>query len=340
MKKIYLKVLICLMLFLCIGMINFIHEKRSKTYLANQNCRYYNAELASTEKYDSVFLGTSLSENFMPSEFDRLFGANSIKFTFNGGRFKENYHLMRYVLSQQKLSFIVVEITEMGFAEQRHPFPEELYRKNPLYRIGNRFARYFSLQGCLTTVHELRHKANPMTRDDIYAWKTIQECNEASFARHAFEDTPRSFEHFKNRDDERIKQVKQRMDEYLIPFLEMTKDAKILAFFPPFHIMSYGEDKDTHLAIKKMQSDVLLNYPNVQVYDFGVASDIIHNANLYRDLMHYSADVNSWMLKMMHEDSHRMTRENQNELLMKLDDMVKTFDWNGEYHRLQALLKN
>lgn len=338
MKKIYIKILICIFLFLFIGMINYIHEKRNNSYLSNQDCRYYNAELASTENYDSVFLGTSLSENFMPSEFDKLFGANSIKLTFYGGKFKENYFLMRYVTSRKKLSFIIVEITEMSFAEPKYYFPENLYHKNPMYRIANRFSRYFSLQKCLTTIHEMMHKSIHITRDDIYAWKNNQKCSEISFARNAFINTPHSFDHLKEIDNNRISEINKKMDEYLLPFLEMTKNCTVFAFFPPMHIMSYGEDKETILAIKKMQSNALLKYPNVRVYDFGVADNIIHNANLYRDLMHYNADVNSWMLKMMHENQYRMTLENQDDFLKKLDEMVIAFDWNGEYKRLQNLL--
>ena len=39
--------------------------------------------------YDAIITGTSMTENFLSSEFDSLFGVNSVKTTFSGASYKE-----------------------------------------------------------------------------------------------------------------------------------------------------------------------------------------------------------------------------------------------------------
>ena len=114
------------------------------------------------------------------------------------------------------------------------------------------------------------------------------------------------------------------MEDYLKPLLEKSKEAgiSISCFFPPMHLMSYKNSWATEVEIKKRLYEILLKYPNVKLYDFSIAKDIVGNANLYRDLIHYDGSINSWMLKQMLEERFQVTPDNSDDYLLDFQNAI------------------
>lgn len=54
--------------------------------ITNGTQNYSNAGIAKNYEYDSVVIGSSMTENFTPSQLDRLFGGQFVKLPINGGR--------------------------------------------------------------------------------------------------------------------------------------------------------------------------------------------------------------------------------------------------------------
>ena len=54
-----------------------------------QNQRYQNDGIARHFNYNAIITGSSMTENFMASEFDKLFSVQSIKIPYAGASFKE-----------------------------------------------------------------------------------------------------------------------------------------------------------------------------------------------------------------------------------------------------------
>lgn len=53
--------------------------------ITNGTQNYSNAGIAKNYEYDSVVIGSSMTENFTPSQLDRLFGGQFVKLPINGG---------------------------------------------------------------------------------------------------------------------------------------------------------------------------------------------------------------------------------------------------------------
>ena len=66
------------------------------------NERYQNYGIARSFDYNAVIVGTSMSENFKPSEFDALFGVTSVKLPYSGGSHLEVRELLEFVFAHQK----------------------------------------------------------------------------------------------------------------------------------------------------------------------------------------------------------------------------------------------
>ena len=53
------------------------------------------------------------------------------------------------------------------------------------------------------------------------------------------------------------------------------------------------------MEIKKYIYEQLSDYPNVYIYDFQSEQDITHDLTYYKDVSHYSEDINMWMIEQM-----------------------------------------
>ena len=69
----------------------FFHYRKPKDYLYYElvDQRFQNDGITKHFDYDSIITGTSMCENFLASEFDELFGTNSIKVCYSGATYKE-----------------------------------------------------------------------------------------------------------------------------------------------------------------------------------------------------------------------------------------------------------
>lgn len=88
----------------------YFHYHRPLTALQYpiNNQRYQNNGIVKHFKYDAIITGTSMTENFKVSEFDRLFGAHSIKVPFSGGSYKEiNENLKVAIAHNTGIKYIV-----------------------------------------------------------------------------------------------------------------------------------------------------------------------------------------------------------------------------------------
>ena len=77
----------------------FFHYRSPRDYFYYdlEEQRYQNDGITRHFDYDAIITGTSMCENFSASEFDSVFGTNSIKVTFSGATYKEIEENLRAV---------------------------------------------------------------------------------------------------------------------------------------------------------------------------------------------------------------------------------------------------
>ncbi len=103
------------------------------------NERYQNPGLARSYDYDTVIIGSSMTQNFYPSYVDRVLGARTIKLSISGSTAHEQYLILRVALDTGKPKRVIWAIDDWAFrgAPDRvrsdlGPFPFFLYDTNPL----------------------------------------------------------------------------------------------------------------------------------------------------------------------------------------------------------------
>ena len=113
-------------------------------------------------------------------------------------------------------------------------------------------------------------------------------------------------------------------------------DTTFYIFYPPYSIC-YWDAQNLKGTIPKLlkaeqtATELLLECPNVKLYNFFDQYDIICNLDYYCDDGHYSAEINSLILKWISEGTGLVTKENYLEKVETEEDFFLNYDYESIY---------
>jgi len=85
------------------------------------------------------------------------------------------------------------------------------------------------------------------------------------------------------------------------------------------------------LEAELITTELLLECPNVRLYNFFEKHEVICNTDLYRDKEHYSAEVNSMILEWMLNDEYLVTKDNYKAKLQAEYGFYMNYDYDSIY---------
>lgn len=340
--RIFLIVLIALLLFagsLVLIIDPFFHYRAPQSFwkYTLKEERYQNNGILKYFNYDSIITGTSHTENFKTSEFDSLFNCNSVKVSLSGAQFKELANQTRWAINNKKnLKYILYGITyedillDKNFSEYKD-FPTYLYDDNILndYKyIFNVSALKCALKNLIYTINNYKN-----TSFDEYAnWNSIFPFSK--------EETLKEYKRIeskldaKNLTKEERKTIEENLKQNFIDIINLNKDIKYYIFFAPHSIAWWDQANQTGDILKYLEAEeifinTLLEFDNVKLYSFFNKYDLICNLDKYRDLTHYSEDVNSQILKWIKNDEYLITKENKDGYLKEEREFYLSYDYDA-----------
>lgn len=260
--------------------------------------------------YDSVLFGSSMSRNFIKSEIDEKLNLNIMKIAMNGTSPHELNLLLKFALNKNKnIKKIILnidlfafsgEVDRLRFGENSIPF----YLQNNIYLDDYKY---------LLNVDVLIKNNLKLLASNKFGLKK-DKINYDKFYFNAHRNTYNknmALKDFNNRIKK--KSTKNETDKYkyeklinsfnynILSHIKKHPNKKFIIFFPPYSILAYKyfEYKGTlknMLLLKEEVLNTLIQYQNISIFDFQTTQNITHNLDLYKDVSHYSADVNSWMV--------------------------------------------
>jgi len=301
--------------------------------------RYKNAGFAKNYEYDSVIVGTSMTENFIISETQNILGyKKSIKLCTAGGSAREQSVIMETaIINNKNIKNILWGLDVFAFfGEQKrleNTFPIYLYDQN----VFNDYKYLMSIDTLKESFKELSYQfVKP--KDSIifkynlmYQWQHHQEKN---FTLEHF------LESWINRDknlieyDQKFSFLKNNFDLNFVKIIKDNPQINFKIFFPPYSILYFKslEEKkllkDT-LEFKKYIFQVIGNFNNVEIYDFYIASKVTNDFSNYRELMHYHQKINTWILKEIKNNNYLVTKDNFDKYEKKLRKQINDYNISG-----------
>lgn len=316
--------------------LQFYHKAYMTPDFSDQQ-RYQNPGLAKNYDYDTIVVGSSMTENFWPSYLQEKLGVQAVKLSMSGSTAKEQKMITDFAIGTGKVKTVFWGVDYFSLRgdpdrvrKEFGEFPFYLYDQNPFNDLKYLMNLDTSEQSIhwLTIQAGLAHPKNP-DLNLLNTWESpglfgkqnvIQEWNKlkqgASFK-------PSEYE---------IGQVQRNMDENVLAVVKAHPNVQFILFYPPYSILQhrYFYDKDpaffdNELYVKQYLFEQVGKQPNVKIYDFQHEQSVTFQLDNYKDLAHHTRKINEWIVDQIAKDNYRVTSETLPAYLAELKRQVVNF---------------
>lgn len=271
--------------------------------------------LYKNSNFDSLVIGSSISQNFLGQDVRKYLGWDRPMRLFIPGYYVgELDALMRYALDSGKIKKVLrgIDADHYEFDDESRAwrdsstFPLYLYDDNKFndvkYLISHStFAKALELLG----KKRIKRKHFPKADDnDTFGFWAADAIN----TRNAFFHN-RDFDPFGGVAVKDWRPQERRFalaDKYIIQPAKDFPDVEFHLFFPPY---AYGMLTPDFLDLKAYLIRETAGMKNVIFYDFADMPEVSSNSAYYRDKGHYNANINTAMLKAIGRGEHLVTAE-------------------------------
>ncbi|MCD8039699.1 MAG: hypothetical protein LUE96_11545 [Lachnospiraceae bacterium] len=297
--------------------------------------RYTNDGISRHFDYDAIITGTSMAQNFKTSEADELFGAKFVKETFSGAGFKElSQKLTRALARNGDLKTVIWSVDYNAILRDRdydiyEGYPEYLYDDNPLNDVNYIFNKAVWYEGILPNLVMTLTGQESTTMDEYSSWdkELGYECVMAGYER--WEERA---EMSPGLSDEEREMVAENIRQNLVEPANAYPDTTFYLFYTPYSICYWDYLNQEGLMLRQLEAEqiateLLLQCPNVRLYNFNDRYDIITDFDNYRDREHYGAHINSRILEWLAQGEGVVTADNYLELLEQEKNYYLNYDY-------------
>ena len=274
---------------------------------------YSGAGVAKSYTYDSIIVGSSMTENCRPSVFDDALGGRFVKLSMNAGQSLDHAKMMDIAFRTHDVRRVVYGMDFFSYSlyynNQKAKTPDYLYDDNLFNDVQywfNKSVLFSSIPKAFARISEPDEDA---TRDSMYCWDPPEMPGEAGLRSQVNLSVPVPAQADTARGEEF---VILGLEHNLLPYIRAHRDTTFTVFFPPYSLLYWAQQAaqgnlDTCIAQKNLMASTLLAEPNVELFDFQAHFDWVENYDLYYDLIHYISVVNNDMAYMIAGGACRIT---------------------------------
>ncbi len=343
---IMLAVLLAFILAVVVFVDPYFHYHKPLSFLSYRLSeeRYINDGISRHFEYDAIITGTSMAQNFKPSELDAIYGTQSVKAPFSGAGYQElSENLDRALQRNGKLKMVLWAVDYNGLLREYdwkkyEDYPDYLYDNNPFNDTAYVFNKSILYHGVLSTVTMSLLGEPGTTMDEYSSWR-----NETGLA-HIMQSYdrenvgPAKEQGF---GDEERRIVEETVQKNIVDLVNRYPDTEFILFYTPYSICYWDAlnlmgTMFRQTEAERVATEMLLECPNIKLYNFFDRYDVICNTDYYNDDGHYSSEVNSQILGWIKEGTGRVTKENYMQLLEKERDFYSSYDYENIYRELEV----
>jgi Copper amine oxidase N-terminal domain. len=296
--------------------------------------RYQNPGLAKHYDYDMIIIGTSMTENFVPSIVGEAFGSKVLKLSMSGSTAGEHYQIAKVALETGKVKKVLWGLDYMslkeGVRDDQGEFPFYLYDDN----FWNDYKYWFNYSVYEQLAKGLWKRAQgraPQELEYLYNWNWFSNFSKEAVFKH-YERASQE-EAFFTLNEEPLDVVQNSFKTNILSLVQQYPDVEFYFYYPPYTILRQVVWRDTNevryanqLEMKRWMFDQFKPYPNAKVYEYQTFKDWTYNLDLFKDMSHHNQDVNTWIAETVAQDDprFRVTEDNVDTFIQDLERQVKT----------------
>lgn len=289
--------------------------------------------------YDSLLMGSSTAENFNNKWFDEAFDATTIKAIKSSGITAQLDYYLTQAFEEREIKniFYSLDLFALG-GDPEAEFPDDsmplyLYDKNPFNDINYLLNKDVIFE-------DIPYMLAETFLDDYdegasYNWAQYKTFGTQEALSHY--DRPAEITPMKTEDQ--YKAVIDANVDLLIKQVNAHPETTFYFFYPPYSLlwwdnMTRSGELNQVLYAAQASAQALLSCDNVKLYYFQNDPDIIYNLDLYMDPIHFTADINHYMVTQMQQGNYRLTPQNYLSELQKMRELVQEMEESeiGKYY--------
>jgi hypothetical protein len=116
-------------------------------------------------------------------------------------------------------------------------------------------------------------------------------------------------------------------------------DTQFYFFVPPYSTLWWDKEMqegnlERQITALELASELLVEVENIKLFSFAELYETAADLNNYTDILHYSSEINTYILKAMRNGECLLTADNYHEHWKNVRDYYLAFDYD-EYFRIQ-----
>lgn len=275
---------------------------------------YNNPGIVKSYDYDAVILGTSMVEMSNPSVIDACFGVSSVKLPMRGSHTSHMGWQLSHVLEQKpdlKLAILAVDAYSlMGPPDDHTEIVDYLWNNDPLDDVNYLFNRDVLLVRVPRMLKNIG-KPTDTKRDDMYKWTDV------TFAAQSVFDAIAWGGQSEMQDAQyRLSRSTENIERHLKAHILAHPDTTFKIYMPPYSVGYWYQVRSLGLSEQQYRSrarvcELLLECPNVEIYDYSSRIEWITQLDEYFDYSHHSERISDMIMRAMAAGENRVTSVEQ-----------------------------
>ena len=305
------------------------------------NERYQNDGICRNFAYDAMITGNSMTENFRVSEMNGLFGVNAVKVPLNGSKFKEvDMQVRRAIGYNPDIRLVVRDLSGGMLYEDKDAMrtdivlPEYLYDSNPFNDVQYVLNKEILLEATADTLRRTAQGLPTIDFDTYQFWDDSMDHGPEVVRDRSLTEIGLPG---RNGDEaEGIRRVRENMEQNIVQTALENPDIQFFYFIPPYSICWWAQlDQEDSLELYirycRAASETLLQCGNIRLFSFFDDYDVVTDLSNYSDWAHYSARINSKILRDMHAGEHELTAQTCDAYWSSVQAYYESFDYTAYF---------
>lgn len=318
----------------------YFHYHKPLSFLSYRfgNQRYINNGIIKHFNYDAIITGTSMTENFKSSQFDKLFNTNSIKVPFSGGSYKEINDNMEVALKNNKNIKCVLRGLDYGEINQEYnkmrynSYPTYLYDNNIFNDYKYWWNKEILIKGVAVNLIYSLLKKSTTSFDEYSNWNALFVPGKNTILKDYKRAEKENIQKFLSQKD--IERIDKNIEENVTKLPKQYTNTKFIYFITPYSIVYWDDlnqkgEIQKQIMAEKYMIEKILEIPNIELYSFFNNYQMITNLDNYKDAGHYMEHINEQMLIWIKDKKYRLTKENYQDYINKNLEFYKNYDYES-----------
>ena len=287
----------------------FEHYRESAILPLYDQESYNNPGIAKNYDYNAVILGTSMVEMSHPSVIDECFGVSSVKLPMRGSHTAQMGWQLAHVLDTHELKLAILAVDAyslMGPPDDMEEIYDYLWNDS----VPDDVSYLLNLDVLLVRVPRMLRnlgKSTATKRDDMYQWTDVTFSAQSVFDSFSFQPQREMTD-----PDYRLERSTENIRRHIETYVAAHPETTFKIYMPPYsvaywYVMTRGGLSEQQYRSRARVCELLLDYPNVEIYDYSSRLEWITDLGNYFDYSHHSGAISDAIMRAMAAGENRVT---------------------------------